>query len=215
LENLFNSEDTEAPFGPLPPCPKSSPSNSIRLMPDEEPRSGSNTSSSANLSSIPKTEVEVFEFREVEASPCKNSREAGAQTTSTGGTGSSPHTATATATANNIDSNKSHPTRTHAQSAEPSLAHHVTNRLKCEKGKSREGKQSKQGKEQKQQVLEDLQDDDELELELPGSEKSSACDCPAHIHDRESPLLIAQVRDAVRVSRTIKNSLSDTVRYDF
>jgi len=138
--------------------------------------------------------VEVFEFREVEASPCKNSREAGAQTTSTGGTGSSPHTATATATAtaNNIDSNKSHPTRTHAQSAEPSLAHHVTNRLKCEKGKPREGKQSKEGKEQKQQVLEDLQDDDELELELPGSEKSSACDCPAHIHDRESPLLIAQ-----------------------
>jgi len=45
------------------------------------------------------------------------------------------------------------------------------------------------------------------------SNKSSACDCPAHVHDRESPLQIAEVRDAVRVSRTLKNS--EPSRFNF
>merc|ERR1719210_931775 len=36
------------------------------------------------------------------------------------------------------------------------------------------------------------------------SNQGSNCDCPAHVHDRESPLEIAEVRDAVRVSRTLK-----------
>jgi len=191
MENLFNDEENEAPFGPLPPCPKSSPSNSIRLMPDDEMRTGSDTSSSANLSSIPKTEVtqvEVFEFREVEASPCRNSKEAGAQTTSS----------TAQSVANSPPSKPDM-----ARSASPavrarksghsssagvgtSLPQHVASRLKCEKGKSKERKE----KEPPPKAMDEL-DEDELELEFP-SEKSSACDCPAHIHDRESPLLIAQ-----------------------
>jgi len=70
-------DELAAPFGPLPPCPKSSPSNSMKKIPEEDE---SCSSSSANLSSIPKTEVEVFEFREVEASPAKPSKEACAQT---------------------------------------------------------------------------------------------------------------------------------------
>jgi len=43
--------------------------------------------------------------------------------------------------------------------------------------------------------------------------RSSACDCPAYVHDRESPLQIAEVRDAVRVSRTLKNS--EPSRFNF
>ncbi len=41
----------------------------------------------------------------------------------------------------------------------------------------------------------DLGDEVEAELERLEvlSDRSSACDCPAHIHDRESPLEIAQV----------------------
>jgi len=64
-----------APYAPLPPTPKSSPSNSLKKIPGD-----SNDSSTANLSEIPKTEVEVFEFREVEASPMKPSAEAESQT---------------------------------------------------------------------------------------------------------------------------------------
>lgn len=51
------------------------------------------------------------------------------------------------------------------------------------------------------------------ELDEVLSNKSSACDCPAHVHDRESPLQIAEVRDAVRVSRTLKNS--EPSRFNF
>jgi len=51
------------------------------------------------------------------------------------------------------------------------------------------------------------------ELDEVMSNKSSACDCPAHVHDRESPLQIAEVRDAVRVSRTLKNS--EPSRFNF
>lgn len=51
------------------------------------------------------------------------------------------------------------------------------------------------------------------------SNQGSNCDCPAHVHDRESPLeiaeVIAKVRDAVRVSRTLKNSSTELSRFNF
>lgn len=81
---------------------------------------GGSTSSTDNLSSIPKTEVEVFQFREVEASPVKPSKDVGAQV---------------------------------------ELCF--------------------------QQVTK--------ELELDNlSDRSSACDCPAHVHDKEFPLEISK-----------------------
>jgi len=51
------------------------------------------------------------------------------------------------------------------------------------------------------------------------SNQGSNCDCPAHVHDRESPLeiaeVIAKVRDAFRVSRTLKNSSTELSRFNF
>jgi len=91
-----------------------------------------------------------------------------------------------------------------ADQVEANMADQLVSKLQCEKQKSQENR------------AKDLDDPDDREVELQfGSGRSSACDCPAHIHDRESPLLIAQVRDAVRVSRTITNSLSDICSYDF
>jgi hypothetical protein len=54
-----------APDGPLPPCPSSSPS--LGAQEGQENSIASSDSSTGNLSSIPKTEVEVFEFREIES----------------------------------------------------------------------------------------------------------------------------------------------------
>ena len=51
------------------------------------------------------------------------------------------------------------------------------------------------------------EDDVEDELEFP-SEQSSACDCPAHLHDRESPLLIAQV-----INQSINQSINQPLIY--
>lgn len=73
------------------------------------------SSSTDNLSSMPKTEVEVFQFREVEASPAKPSKDVGAQV-----------------------------------------------------GLS-----------------------EETELDIL-SDRSSVCDCPAHVHDKEFPLEISK-----------------------
>ena len=43
----------------------------------------------------------------------------------------------------------------------------------------------------------DHEDDDDLDPELAEldnlSNRSSACDCPAHLHDRETPLYIDKV----------------------
>lgn len=107
----------------------------------------------------------MFEFREVEASPSKPSREAGAQTKQ-----SMLNTKSADASA---DSG--------GQKSADNIGNQLVAKLKCEKQKSVE----KAAKE-----LDDL-DDRELELEFE-SGRSSACDCPAHVHNRESPLLIAQ-----------------------
>jgi len=186
-------DELAAPFGPLPPCPKSSPSNSMKKIPEEDE---SCSSSSANLSSIPKTEVEVFEFREVEASPAKPSKEACAQTNLSDGDQSPPGPAI-----------QSEPTAPSPPPTNPAAVRATNPLLGCSPSHKPSAADS---------VVKDLEvdDEDEDELEFP-SEKSSVCDCPAHVHDRESPLLMAQVRDAVRMSRTIKNSLSEACRYDF
>lgn len=38
----------------------------------------------------------------------------------------------------------------------------------------------------------EIEEGPEKELDFPPSDQESMCDCPAHIHDRESPLLLAQ-----------------------
>lgn len=125
----------------------------------EEVEEESQSSSSANLSSIPKTEVEVFEFREVEASPSKPSREAGAQTNQTQLL---------------LKSNHVRPKPEVQVQAVPPTVYNPPNEPSCQEA--------------------DLGDEPEAELERLEvlSDRSSACDCPAHIHDRESPLEIAQ-----------------------
>lgn len=155
-----------APFGPLPPCPKSSPSNSMKKIPEEDE---SCSTSSANISSIPKTEVEVFEFREVEASPAKPSKEACAQTNLSDDQ-SPPGPAI-----------QSKPTAPPLPTNQP--AARPTNPLGCSAPKPAAADPAAKELE--------VDDEDEDELEFP-SEKSSVCDCPAHVHDRESPLLMAQ-----------------------
>jgi len=68
-----------------------------------------------------------------------------------------------------------------ADQVEANMADQLVSKLQCEKQKSQENR------------AKDLDDPDDREVELQfGSGRSSACDCPAHIHDRESPLLIAQ-----------------------
>ena len=46
------------------------------------------------------------------------------------------------------------------------------------------------------EVLPSLEDEPEPELDNL-STRSSACDCPAHIHDRDTPLLIDKVSSSV------------------
>ena len=47
----------------------------------------------------------------------------------------------------------------------------------------------------KQDTLDEVDDDAEPELEELDnlSDRSSACDCPAHVHDRDTPLIIDKV----------------------
>ena len=47
----------------------------------------------------------------------------------------------------------------------------------------------------KQDNLDEVDDDAEPELEELDnlSDRSSACDCPAHVHDRDTPLIIDKV----------------------
>lgn len=134
----------------------------------EEVEEESQSSSSANLSSIPKTEVEVFEFREVEASPAKPSREAGAQTNQAQSTLLLP--ANHVAPKPEVTAHQTKPAATSPVNNPTKNSNHVT----CQEA--------------------ELDDAAEAELERLEvlSDRSSACDCPAHIHDRESPLEIAQ-----------------------
>lgn len=73
LQNLYNESDPETPLGPLPPCPQSTPSPSIHSISKIEEEL-SHTSSTDNNSSIPKTEVEVFDLHE-SCSPVKEAKE--------------------------------------------------------------------------------------------------------------------------------------------
>jgi len=142
------------PDGPLPPCPASSPS--LGAQEGQENSLASSDSSTGNLSSIPKTEVEVFEFREVESRAKVETEDAGAQTV---GRVSPPVAEMHQAV--------------HQQEAAASPTIQPMDLM-----------------DEVDEELAELAELDNL------SNKSSACDCPAHVHDREFPLEIAKGHEA-------------------
>jgi len=143
-----------APDGPLPPCPTSSPS--LGAQEGQENSIASSDSSTGNLSSIPKTEVEVFEFREIESRAKVETEEAGAQTVGR---------------------------------ISPPVAE-VHQALHQPEATTPPPDQPLDLMDEVDEELAELADLDDI------SNRSSACDCPAHVHDREFPLEIAKGHEA-------------------
>jgi len=153
LQKIRAATPQGAPDGPLPPCPTSSPS--LGAQEAQENSLASSDSSTGNLSSIPKTEVEVFEFREIESRAKVETEEAGAQTV---GRVSPPVAEVHQAV--------------HQQETTPPPS------------------QPLDLMDEVDEELAELADLDDI------SNRSSACDCPAHVHDREFPLEIAKGHEA-------------------
>jgi len=194
LLNLFDeSEDYPSiplpfAFGPLPPSPVSTPSPKMeRIVEVTE-----TLSSSSDSGSIPQTEVEVLEIKENLLSPRMDKQEGwkvqeNPQQIHNKSCSKDKYEITPSVT------NKEH--FKHTKDIKHETKKEKRRKVKkeeIEKESMKNPKKSSKKRSDHKEYYEECQPTADADEVM--SNASSACDCPAHVHDRESPLKISEVR---------------------
>ena len=189
--NLFDESEDFPPipspfeFGPLPPCPASTPSPKMEKITEVT----ETYSSSSATGSIPQTEVEVLDLKEIVMSPRLDKEEIWTEQASLDQNERMHDMKT-----EDIDQHSKHD----IENTESTL---TLKRNKKEK-KAKEQKSTKSIPKANRKKREKAEYCTEHQL-LPTDQYKhdeevlsigSPCDCPAHVHDRESPLKIAEVK---------------------